>query len=88
METIKETSTIIEKKPSLLRQIVDEVDMLDEEGKVKILRKIKMEKSLKLAKEIDEELKNCERLVAEEDIADLVSNYRKEKYFSNQMVKK
>ena len=83
METLLETKTATEIKPSLLRQIVDEVDMMDDEGKLAVLRKIKMEISLKKAIELDKELENCERLIAEDDIADLVSKYRKEQYIEN-----
>ena len=80
METIKETSTIIEKKPSLLRQIVDEVDMLDEEGKVKILRKIKMEKLLTLAKIADESMQGKWKTMSEDEITEMVSANRKKWY--------
>ena len=83
METLLETKTATEIKPSLLRQIVDEVDMMDDEGKKAVLRKIKLEISLKNAIEIDKELEGCDRLVAEDDIADLVSKYRKEQYNKN-----
>ena len=83
METLLEIKTNTEIKPSLLRQIVDEVDMMDDEGKEAVLRKIKMEISLKNAIEIDKELEHCERLIAEDDIADLVSKYRKEQYIKN-----
>ncbi|CAN5260209.1 hypothetical protein BH11BAC6_BH11BAC6_07010 [soil metagenome] len=69
-----------EGKQSLLRQIVDEADALDETGKAAILRKIKLQKALESAKLLDEALERSEILVKEEEIADLISAYRKDQY--------
>lgn len=82
MEAFKgiQTKPINETKPSLLREIVDEADMLDDEGKMEILRKIRMQKALNMAKELDEKLKGNTLNFSEDEIADIVSKDRKERY--------
>jgi len=68
-------------KPSLLRQIVDEADALDDEGKKEILRKINMQKALALAKKSDELLKGKTKdYLTEDEIADIVSEDRRSHY--------
>ncbi len=74
-EKIQNTS-----KPSLLRLIVDEVDLMNEEEKKDILRKIKMRKALTLAKEADKILEGQFKQMTEEEIAAMVSNNRKNNY--------
>ena len=55
METLTQKSEVLiePQSPSLLRQIVDEVDMLDDDGKAELLRKIKIQRALEMAKELD-----------------------------------
>ncbi|MCY7422181.1 MAG: hypothetical protein LH478_10625 [Chitinophagaceae bacterium] len=69
-----------ETKPSLPREIVDEVDMLDDEGKMEILRNIRMQKALSMAKVLDEKLNGNTLMFSEEEIADIVSKDRKDRY--------
>jgi hypothetical protein len=66
--------------PSLLRQIVDEVDTLDEQGKMEILRKVKLQKALLLARSADKELQGKFNEMNEDDISNLVSENRKKWY--------
>ncbi len=70
----------LEKTPSLLRQIVDEVDAMDETEKVELLRKIKLEKAVSLAKKADEMLESKFKSLSEDEIAEIVSNNRKLRY--------
>ena len=65
------------KNPSLLRQIVDEVDSLDEQSKRAVLHKIKMQKALVSVQRADEILKNKPLGMTEKDIWEMVSNTRK-----------
>lgn len=69
-----------ENTPSLLRQIVDEVDAMDETEKVQLLRKIKLEKALSLAKKADEMLDGKFKSLSEDEITEIVSNNRKLRY--------
>ena len=69
-----------ETSPSLLRQIVDEVDALSENDKAEVLRKIKMQQAMELARKADEALKGKFKLLSEDEIADMVSKERKERY--------
>ena len=80
METVQIQPTGVLKKPSLLRQIVDEVDMLDDEGKEDLLRKIKIAKLLNLAKIADESMEGKWNKMSEDEIADMVSINRKKWY--------
>lgn len=66
--------------PSLLRQIVDEVDALDEQGKKDILRKIKMQKALQLAKKADELLEGAFKPMSDDEVDEMVSKNRKNKH--------
>jgi hypothetical protein len=76
--------TTIEKKPSLLRQIVDEVDTLDETAKEDILRKIKMKKAIEATKKLEEKLQNSwDKNITEEEIADFISEERNKNYLEN-----
>ena len=80
METLLETKPTTEIKPSLLRQIVDEVDMMDDEGKAQILKKIKGQKAVEKARAIDEKFKGAFKEMTEEEIWDMVSENRKKWY--------
>ena len=74
-EKIQNTST-----PSLLRLILNEVDLMNEVDKKDILRKIKMRNGLSLAKEADTILEGHFKQMTEEEIAVMVSNNRKTNY--------
>ena len=67
-------------RPSLLRQIVDEVDSLDTEKQEAFLRRLTFEKMAGEIKALDDELEGCQKLLSEEEIADIVSNYRSQQY--------
>ncbi len=77
-----QTSSILppSSTPSLLRQIVDEVDNLDIEKQEALLRRLTFEKMTAEIKALDKELEGCQKLVSEDEIADIVSNYRSKKY--------
>ena len=66
--------------PSLLRQIVDEVDEMDEMEKRELLRKIKLEKAVSLAKKADEMFEGKFEALSEDEIAEKVSISRKKRY--------
>ena len=70
--------------PSLLRQIVDEVDMMTEEQKAQILRKIKMQKAASSVRRADEILKSKPIKMTEEELCEMVSNNRKKWYEEEQ----
>jgi len=74
-EKIQNTSN-----PSLLRLILNEVDLMNEVDKKDILRKIKMRNGLSLAKEADTILEGQFKQMTEEEIAVMVSNNRKTNY--------
>ena len=80
METLLETKIATELKPSLLRQIVDEVDMMDDEGKAQILKRIKGEKAVAKARAIDERFKGAFKEMTEDEICEMVSIDRKKWY--------
>ena len=63
--------------PSILRQIVDEVDSLDEQSKREVLHKIKMQKASVSIQRADEILRNKPMDMIEEDIWEMVSDNRK-----------
>jgi uncharacterized HAD superfamily protein len=67
-------------QPSLLRQIVDEVDGLTEEQKLIVLQKAKWQKILAHAKKVDEMLNGAFPEMTEEEIWDMCSQTRKEIY--------
>lgn len=67
-------------KPSILRQIVDLVDTFDQETQEKILGKIKLEEAVLSAKKFDEANKGNFIETSEEEIAEMVSQYRKKMY--------
>ena len=70
----------VEKAPSLLRQIVDEVDAMDETEKEELLRKIKLSKALSLAQKADQILEGKFKPLSEDEIAEMVSSNRKQRY--------
>jgi hypothetical protein len=80
METINEIQPVVKKSPSLLRQIMDEVDELDAQKKEALLWRIKMEKALELSNQSDEVFKGKFESLTDEQIASIVSTNRKEAY--------
>ena len=80
METLLETKSNTDLKPSLLRQIVDEVDLMDDEGKAQVLKKIKGEKAVAKAKLADKSMEGKWKEMTEEEICEMVSTYRKKRY--------
>ncbi len=72
--------------PSLLRQIVDEVDMMSEEEQAALLRKIKMQKTLELAKKVDTIFNSEPLAVTKETVLEMVSNNRKKWYEQQQQL--
>ena len=80
MEILLETKSNAEIKPFLLRQIVDEVDIMDDEGKAQILKRIKGEKAVAKARAIDDKFKGAFKEMTEEEIWDMVSENRKKWY--------
>ena len=82
METLTQKSEVLiqPQSPSLLRQIVDEVDMLDDDTKAELLRKIKIQRALEMAKELDKKFKGAFKPMTEEEIWEMVSENRKKWY--------
>jgi hypothetical protein len=77
-----ESASVISEKPepSLLRQIVDSADELDDAGKEEILWQIKMQKALAMAKTIDEKYAGMWKEMTEDEIAEMVSENRRKWY--------
>ena len=69
-----------ETTPSLLRQIVDEVDSLDREKQHLLLLQLRKERLLADAEILDAKLKGNTIELTEEEIAEIVSKDRKERY--------
>ena len=82
METLTQKSEVLiqPQSPSLLRQIVDEVDMLDEEGKKNVLKIIKGAKAVAKAKLADKAMEGKFKEMTEEEIWEMVSTNRKKWY--------
>ena len=84
MEVLNEVNSkvtpFIKSTPSILRQIMDEVDDLDAEQKEALLWKIKMEKALDLAIQADEAYKDRFLPLTDDEIVSLVSANRKAAY--------
>lgn len=77
---IENINTNNTKQPSIIRQIVDEVDALDKGEQENILLELKRKRIQKRLKEIVKKLNGCETLMTEEEIAELESKDRKERY--------
>ena len=77
METVKE------KQPSLLRRIMDEVDMLDKTEQELLLQRLRKQEILAGAKEFDEKYKDAWKEMTEDEIANMVSENRKKWYEEN-----
>ena len=67
-------------KPSLLRQIVDEVDVLDDLKKQRLLMYLKKDKILASVKQLDEMLLGLNITLTDDEITNMVSEDRKENY--------
>lgn len=70
----------ISKKPSLLRQIVDKVDEMDDGAKKILLLSLKKEELLEKYKKLDNEIAKSGSLLSEEKIDKVVSDNRKKMY--------
>lgn len=68
------------KVPSMLEQIIDEVNALNEGEQKLLLLKLKKEELMKKYKSLDEELKEGELLVNEDEIPLIISRNRKDSY--------
>jgi hypothetical protein len=68
------------KKPSLLRQIVDKVDEMDDGAKKILLLSLKKEELLEKYKKLDNEIAKSGSLLSEEKIDKIVSDNRKKMY--------
>lgn len=77
-----EAASVISEKPepTLLRQIVDSADELDDAGKEEVLWQIKMQKALAMAKTIDEKCAGMWKEMTEDEIAEMVSVNRRKWY--------
>jgi hypothetical protein len=80
MNQVSQQSPTYNNSPSLLRLIVDEIDAMDDNEKTEVLRKIKMQKALSLAKKADEMYEGKFREMGEDEIASMVSENRKSQY--------
>jgi|GEM_PF-5658256 len=70
----------IDKKPSIIRQIMDEVDDLDEGAKKLLLLQLKKESLLDKYKRLDDEIAKSGEIMSESEIDELVSETRKNMY--------
>ena len=66
--------------PSLLRQIVDEVDVLDDIKKQRLLMYLRKDKILASVKKLDELLLGLNITLTDDEITNMVSEDRKENY--------
>ena len=80
MNSVSQQSPAYNNRPSLLRLIVDEIDAMDDTEKKEVLKKIKMQKALSLAKKADELFEGKFKEMGEDDIALMVSENRKTQY--------
>lgn len=68
------------KKPSLLRQIVDKVDEMDDGAKKLLLLSLKKDELFEKYKTLDNEIAKSVSLLSEEKIDKIVSDNRKKMY--------
>jgi hypothetical protein len=80
---VKDRASSRTASPSFLRQIVDAADSLDDQGKAEILRKMKLQKALQLAKIADEMSKGNTLDLTEEEIVTIVDEDRRKRYNAN-----
>ena len=80
MSNASQQSSTYTNTPSLLRLIVDEIDTMDDKEKKEVLKKIRMQKALSLAKKADEVFKGKFNEMGEDEIASMVSENRKIQY--------
>ena len=74
------TAVPIHSTPSLLRQIMDVVDEMDEGEKRLLLIKLKKEELMQQYKELDDAIAQSEWIMSEEDIDKMVTETRREMY--------
>lgn len=77
INTIKQTGN---NQPSLLRQIVDAADALDEVQQFQLLLQLRKDEILAGTKALDEKLQENALHFTEDEIAEVVSNDRRENY--------
>lgn|GEM_PF-1930219 len=80
MSSVSQQSPNYNNRPSLLRLIVDEIDTMDDKEKKEVLKKIKMQKALSLAKKADALFEGKFKEMGEDEIALMVSDNRKNLY--------
>jgi len=80
MSSVSQQSPNYNNRPSLLRLIVDEIDTMDDKEKKEVLKKIKMQKALSLAKKADALFEGKFKEMGEDEIALMVSENRKNLY--------
>jgi len=80
MQEVVETAQKYSNTPSLLRQIVDEVDVLDDIKKQRLLMYLRKDKILASVKKLDELLLGLNITLTEDEIVNMVSEDRKEHY--------
>ncbi len=80
MNRVTQQSSTYTNMPSLLRLIVDEIDTMDDKEKKEVLKKIRMQKALSLAKKADEVFEGKFKEMDEDEIASMVSENRKISY--------
>jgi hypothetical protein len=80
MQQASETMQNYSNNPSLLRQIVDEVDLMDDIRKQRLLMYLKKDKILASVKKLDEMLLGLNVKLTDDEITDMVSEDRKANY--------
>ena len=80
MNKASQQASAYSNRPSLLRLIVDEIDTMDDKEKKEVLKKIRMQKALSLAKKADEVFEGKFKEMGEDEIASMVSENRKSNY--------
>ncbi len=80
MNRASQPSSTYINRPSLLRLIVDEIDTMNDMEKKEVLKKIKMQKALSLAKKADEVFEGKFKEMGEDEIAFMISENRKAQY--------
>ncbi len=76
--------TTTEKKPSLLRQIVDKVDIMSPTEQHKLLLQLNKVDILNRAIELDEKFENAFEQLSIDEIAEMVSKDRKHEFEKNE----
>ena len=80
MQQAMERTQEYSNNPSLLRQIVDEVDVMDDIKKQRLLMYLRKDKILASVKKLDELLLDVNITLTDDEITNMVSEDRKENY--------